>query len=334
MMREIWNMPLVQNLMNEPEIICNLIMNNPQMQEFMNPNPELAHVFNDPAIFLQTLEAAHNPELMHEMINNIDWALSSTESSPEEFNMLRHMYENVQEPFLNATTMAGDTRNDSGTNPFVALLGAQEQGRNQSTNPPATGSDTTANPPAPNSNPLSNSRASADIGGAQMNTTPRSNAARNSWGPPLGGLDDLPDLQRMLGGMPDASSEYQLMENPAISQIMQHMNQIMGLDPNSHPGDMMPNPEFIRQLTSSERMQEYLVQQGLFPHLDRPQSNQEQEPEAVRTVYRNQAMEVVRNVVDSTLEREGLRELGRFNVGPEELYAILLIQFITRNGLL
>ena len=50
------------------------------------------------------------------------------------------MYENVQEPFLNATSMAGDTRNDSGTNPFVDLLGAQEQGRNRSTNPPATGS--------------------------------------------------------------------------------------------------------------------------------------------------------------------------------------------------
>ncbi|XP_015169599.1 ubiquitin domain-containing protein DSK2b-like isoform X1 [Solanum tuberosum] len=328
MMREMMNMPLVQNLMNNPEIICNLIMNNPQMREFMNPNPELAYIFNDPAI----LEAARNPELMHEMINNIDWALSSIESPPDEFNM--HMYENIQEPFLIATTMAGDTRNDSGTNSSVALWGAQEQGRNQSTNPPATGSDTTANPPAPNSNPLSNSWAAADIGGAQMNTTPRSNAARNIWEPPLGGLDDLPDLQRMLGGMPDASSENQLMEYPAISQIMQHMNEIMGLDPNSHPRDMMPNPEFIRQLTSSERMQEYLVQQGLFPHLDRPQSNQEQEPEAVRTEYRNQAMEVVRNVVDSTLEREGLRELGRFNVGPEELYAIQLIQFITRHGLL
>ncbi|KAG5620859.1 hypothetical protein H5410_006077, partial [Solanum commersonii] len=45
------------------------------------------------------------------------------------------------------------------------------------------------------------------------------------------------------------------MEYPTISQIMQHINQIMGLDPNPHPRDMMPNPEFIHQLTSSERMQ-------------------------------------------------------------------------------
>ncbi|XP_069150742.1 ubiquitin domain-containing protein DSK2b-like [Solanum lycopersicum] len=161
MMREILNMPLVQDLVNEPEIICNFIVNSPQMREYVNLNPELPHIFNDPAIFLQIWEAARN-ELMHETIRTIQWSLSHTESSPEEFNMLRHMYENVEDPFLNATSMAGDTRNDSGTNPFVDLLGAQEQGRNRSTNPPATGSDTTANPHAPNSNPLSDPWASAD----------------------------------------------------------------------------------------------------------------------------------------------------------------------------
>nr|XP_025885007.1 ubiquitin domain-containing protein DSK2b-like [Solanum lycopersicum] len=276
MMREILNMPLVQDLVNDPGIICNFIVNSPQMREYVNLNPELPHIFNDPAIFLQIWEAARN-ELMHETIRTIQWSLSHTESSPEESNMLRHMYVDVQEPFLNATSMAGDTRNDSGINPFVALLGAQEQGRSRSTNPPATCSDTTANPPAPNSNPLSDPWASADFGGAQMNTSPRSNTSRNIWGPSPGGLDDIADLQRMLGGIPGASSENQLIGYPSISQIMQHINQIMELDPNSHNGDMMPNRELIHQLMSSERMQEYLVQQGLFPYLDHPQSNQEQD---------------------------------------------------------
>nr|XP_025884878.1 ubiquitin domain-containing protein DSK2a-like [Solanum lycopersicum] len=188
-------------------------------QDLLNLNPELSHIFNDPAIFLQTWEAAR-------------------------------------------------------TNPLVALLGDQEQGKNRSTNPPATGSDTTANPLAPNSNPLSDPWAPPDFGGAQMNTAPRSNASRNILGPSPGGLDDIADLQRMLGGIPGASSENQLIGYPSISQIMQHINQIMGLDPNSHRGDMMPNPELIHQLMSSKRMQEYLVQQGLFPYLDQPQSNQ------------------------------------------------------------
>ncbi|XP_075105573.1 ubiquitin domain-containing protein DSK2b isoform X2 [Nicotiana tabacum] len=301
MMRDMMNMPLVQNLMNNPEIIRNLIMNNPQMREIMDRNPELAHILNDPSTLRQTMEAARNPEIMREMMRNTDRAMSNIESSPEGFNMLRRMYENVQEPFLNATTMAGDTRNDSGANPFAALLGAQGgQAGNQATSPPVTGSETTANPPAPNTNPLPNPWASAGTGAAQMNTTARSNAAADTRAPPLGGFGALPDLQRMLGGMPDASSLNQLMQNPAISQMMQsllsnpqYMNQISGfnpqlrsmLDSNPHLREMMQNPEFIRQLTSPETMQQVMsLQQGLLSQLGRQQTNQGQGQDAGRTV--------------------------------------------------
>lgn len=165
MMRDILNMPVIQNIMNNPEIIRNLIMNNPQMREIMDRNPELAHILNDPATLRQTMEAARNPEIMREMMRNTDRAMSNIESSPEGFNMLRRMYENVQEPFLNATTMAGENRggSDLGANPFAALLGTQggAPGRDQSTNPATAATDSTTNSPAPNTNPLPNPWASA-----------------------------------------------------------------------------------------------------------------------------------------------------------------------------
>lgn len=153
-MREIMNMPVVQNLMNNPEIMRNLIMNNPQMREIIDRNPELAHILNDPSTLRQTLEAARNPELMREMMRNTDRAMSNIESSPEGFNMLRRMYETVQEPFLNATSMAGNTGNDN-SNPFAALLGTQggNQAREGSNNPSTATSETS---PAPNTNPLPN----------------------------------------------------------------------------------------------------------------------------------------------------------------------------------
>lgn len=158
MMREIMNMPVVQNLMNNPDIMHNLIMNNPQMREIIDRNPELAHILNDPSTLRQTLEAARNPELMREMMRNTDRAMSNIESSPEGFNMLRRMYETVQEPFLNATTMSGDGGNALGSNPFAALLGTQVgvQGRDRFANPPTAGTDATNNSPAPNTNPLPN----------------------------------------------------------------------------------------------------------------------------------------------------------------------------------
>lgn len=156
LMREIMNTPAMQNLMNNPEIVRNLIMSNPQMQELMDRNPELAHILNDPNTLRQTLEATRNPEIMREMMRNTDRAMSNIESSPEGFNMLRRMYENVQEPFLNATMMAGNTGNEN-SNPFAALSGTQGgQARNQSTNPSATSSEATAGSPSPNTSPLPN----------------------------------------------------------------------------------------------------------------------------------------------------------------------------------
>ena len=158
MMREIMNMPVVQNLMNNPDIMHNLIMSNPQMREIIDRNPELAHILNDPSTLRQTLEAARNPELMREMMRNTDRAMSNIESSPEGFNMLRRMYETVQEPFLNASTMSGNNGSDLGSNPFAALLGTQGgvQAQDRSANPPTAGSDTTNSSPAPNTNPLPN----------------------------------------------------------------------------------------------------------------------------------------------------------------------------------
>ena len=158
MMREIMNTPAMQSLMNNPELIRSMMMSNPQMREIMDRNPELAHVLNDPSILRQTLESARNPELMREMMRHTDRAMSNIESTPEGFNMLRRMYENVQEPFLNATTMGGNAGNDLGSNPFATLLGNQggTQVRDASNNPSATGSETTTGLAAPNTNPLPN----------------------------------------------------------------------------------------------------------------------------------------------------------------------------------
>ena len=62
-------------------------------------------------------------------------------------------------------------------------------------------------------------------GGAQTNTTTRSNPvgdARTTTPNGLGGLG-LPDLESMFGSMPDANSLNQVMQNPAISQMMQNL---------------------------------------------------------------------------------------------------------------
>ncbi|KAL8142566.1 hypothetical protein V2J09_015598 [Rumex salicifolius] len=328
MMREIMNMPAMQSLMNNPDLIRSLIMSNPQMRDIIDRNPELAHILNDPSILRQTMETARNPELMREMMRNTDRAMSNIESMPEGFNMLRRMYENVQEPFLNATTMSGDAGTNLSANPFAALLGNQvggQQQRDGSNNPSTTDTDANAGA-APNTNPLPNpwgpnehrpplflsldnmqltlQKYTLQIsGGTQTNAAPRSNSSANRRPQGLGNLGGLaglgglgggvPDLERMLsgGGAPDPALFNQVLQNPAMSQMMQsllsnpeYMNQILNTSPqlramsDSNPQfrEMMQNPELLRMLSSPEILQQMsTLQQTLLSQLNQPRANQD-----------------------------------------------------------
>ncbi|OWM80497.1 ubiquitin domain-containing protein DSK2b-like isoform X2 [Punica granatum] len=348
-MRDIMNMPAMQSLMNNPELLRSLIMSNPQMRELIDRNPELAHVLNDPAVIRQTLEAARNPELMREMMRNTDRAMSNIEATPEGFNMLRRMYENVQEPFLNATTMGTNAGNDTASNPFAALLGnqgnaqARDGNNSNSDNSSSTGSEAGSGPTAPNTNPLPNPWSSS-TGGSQTNTTTRSTATGDARAPPAAGLGGLglPGLDQMFGGNTDANMLNQLMQNPAISQMMQSMlsnpqylNQILNLnsqlrgmaDMNPQLREMMQNPELLRQLTSPETMQQMLaMQQSLLSQLNRPQTNREAgQTGGAAGALNNSDLELLMNMFGG-LGAGGFGAPEDPNVPPEELYATQLAQ--------
>uniref|UniRef100_A0A9I9D5S3 Ubiquitin domain-containing protein DSK2a-like n=1 Tax=Cucumis melo TaxID=3656 RepID=A0A9I9D5S3_CUCME len=356
-MREIMNMPAIQNIMNNPDIMRNLIMNNPQMREIMDRNPELAHILNDPSTLRQTLETARNPELMREMMRNTDRAMSNIESSPEGFNMLRRMYETVQEPFLNATTMSGTAGND-GSNPFAALLGTGGNATNNATaNTSTTTSDTANGSPSPNTNPLPNPWSPASkhegilqsfnirnssAGGTQTNST-RSNPTPNASAQVPTGLAGLglPNLEGMLGATPDAAGLNQLMQNPAISQMMQsvmsnpqYVNQILGLNPqlrgllDSNPQlrEMMQDPEFLRQLTSPDTMQQmFTMQQQLLSQLGRQPTLNPGQTGGGTGAANNTGLEMLMNMFGG-LGAGSLAVPNRSDVPPEELYSTQLTQ--------
>lgn len=277
LLREVMNMPAAQSLMNNPDLMRNMIMSNPQMREIIDRNPSLAHILNDSGTLRQTLEAARNPELMREMMRNTDRAMSNIESSPEGFNMLRRMYETVQEPFLNAATLGADVSNDMASSPFTALLGGHGSGSEQNQNLNSNGTVlNSTNMQAPNTAPLPNpwdpsqNRASAS---RQTNAAARLNINSSR----LGGFtgSGLADSEAFGGGMGtgDSSGMQHLLQNPAISQMMQGLlsnpefiNQIMNLQPrlremlNSNPQlrEMLQNPEFLRQSSSPESLMQVL----------------------------------------------------------------------------
>jgi len=102
--------------MNNFDLMHTLIMSNLQMWDIIDRNSDLAHILNDPRTLQQTLDAARNLELMREMMRNNDRAMSNIEASPKGLNMLRHMYEIVQEPLLNVATMGKEGGNELASN--------------------------------------------------------------------------------------------------------------------------------------------------------------------------------------------------------------------------
>ncbi|XP_062209754.1 ubiquitin domain-containing protein DSK2a-like isoform X1 [Phragmites australis] len=339
LMREIMNMPLMQNIMNSPDLIRNIIMNNPQMRELIDRNPDLAHVLNDPSILRQTVEAARNPELMREMMRNTDRAMSNIESSPEGFNMLRRMYETVQEPFLNATTMGGE--GDRNPNPFAALLGNQgsNQARDTAANAPTTASDSITGSPAPNANPLPNPW-SPTAGSAQGAASP--SPASNTRSATTGGLGGLgsADLGSMLGGGSNASFLSQVLQDPTMMRMMQNimsnpqsMNQLLNINPNvrnmmesnTQLREMFQNPEFLRQLTSPETLQQLIsFQQSLMSQLGQQQAGQERTQPG--TGAGNVNLNTLMSMFSGLGAGGGLGVPNTPNVPPEELYATQLAQ--------
>lgn len=65
--------------------------------------------------------------LMREQMRNQDRTMANIESHPEGFNALRRMYENFQEPLMNAATGQGSNQQD----PLAALLGNAGPNANQ-----------------------------------------------------------------------------------------------------------------------------------------------------------------------------------------------------------
>lgn len=53
-LRQVFDNPLVQSLMNDPENMRNLVTANPQMQELMQRNPEISHMLNNPDLLRYT----------------------------------------------------------------------------------------------------------------------------------------------------------------------------------------------------------------------------------------------------------------------------------------
>ncbi|XP_071503593.1 ubiquilin-1-like [Diadema antillarum] len=273
MMRQVLDNPMVQNMMQNPELLRNLVLSNPQMQNIMERNPEVAHMLNNPEVLRQTLELARNPAMMQEMMRTQDRALSNLESIPGGYNALRRMYTDIQEPMLNAA------QEQLGGNPFAALANSG----NTSSQQGVENTDPLPNPWAPPSQ-----RPSSATTSSTSSTT--SSSSTTSAGNPLSGLQagsniyNSPGLQSL---MQQIQSNPSLMQNMLQAPYMQSMMRSMADNPDmaaqvmrNHPL-FSSNPQLQEQMT---RMMPAFLQQMQNPDVQQALTN----PRALQAIMQIQ----------------------------------------------
>merc|ERR1712106_851141 len=134
------------------------------MNQIIEQNPDLAHVFNNPAIIRQAIEMQRNPSMMQEMMRRQDRAMSNIENLPGGMLALERMYRDIQEPMMNAT--ARPNQYESGNNDS-ASSGTQAGRQNNEAlpNPWGGGGGANTNQQANQANNANTSSSGAAAGG-------------------------------------------------------------------------------------------------------------------------------------------------------------------------
>lgn len=214
------------------------------------------------------MEMMRNPAAMQQAVRSQELAMSQLENLPGGFNALRRMYEDVQEPLMEAAASSGARGTGSTTAP-------------SSTVPQPTAPTTSALPnpwgaPAPQTgNGMGGGAGGFPPMGGGTGGAPGANpfAAMMGGGGMGGGMGGMGGMGNGMGGMGgmDPAQMATMMQNPMVQQMMQQMlqdpnaiQQMSAMNPqlgaalqNPQVRQMMSNPNFLRQMTNPATMQVY-----------------------------------------------------------------------------
>ncbi|KAH8386641.1 hypothetical protein KR093_001652 [Drosophila rubida] len=271
MLRSLMDNPLVQQMMNNPETMRQLITSNPQMQDLMQRNPEISHMLNNPDLLRQTMELARNPSMLQELMRSHDRAMSNLESVPGGYSALQRIYRDIQEPMMNAATES------FGRNPFAGLVEgggggvANPQQGTENRNPLPNPWGGTGNRSGGNGSQSGTAAAGPNRGGDQppnnvLNTPAMRSLLQQMADNPalMQNLLNAPYTRSMMESMsqdPDMASRL-LSSSPLLSNNPQLQDQVRQMMPQFMA--QMQNPDVMNMLTNPEAINAILqIQQGM-----------------------------------------------------------------------
>lgn len=273
-MSNLMNSPMMQNLMSNPDFMRNMMDSNPQMRQMLDNNPELRHVLDDPDLMRRSMEMMRDPNAMQNMMRNNDLAMSQIENIPGGFAALRRMYEDVQEPMMDA--MGGDGGSSSS---------ASEGNSNRSSANAGSGAAGTAMP-NPWASSASTYNANASTGTGQIPNmfgnmggagAAAAAGAPNPWAgvnTGAGGMGEMPNMNieqtlNMLENPMVNQMMNQMMSDPSAMQAMMDSNPMLRQlrETNPQMASMMSNPETIRAMLNPSNLRSMMQMQQAMGQL-------------------------------------------------------------------
>lgn len=270
MLEQMTNNPMFQSMMNNPSFIRSAMESNPQMRQLMESNPELRQMLDDPEMMRRSMEMMRDPSAMRNMMRNQDLAMSQIENIPGGFSALRRMYEDVQEPLMDALS-----NNNTG-----AANNAPRTSTSQHNANAASGAAGAAMP-NPWGRSSTNTNASTSPGGAS-NLFEGAGSMNNPWAnSSQQNTSTIPGMDFNNMGI-NMEQSIQMLENPLVQQMMDQMmqnpamlQQMMDSNPmmrqlretNPQMAEMMSNPETIRSMMNPSNLRNMMSLQNSMQHL-------------------------------------------------------------------
>uniref|UniRef100_A0A8C4IYH7 Ubiquitin-like domain-containing protein n=1 Tax=Dromaius novaehollandiae TaxID=8790 RepID=A0A8C4IYH7_DRONO len=106
---------VAQSMLSNPDLMRQLIMANPQMQQLAQQIPEISHILNNTNVMKEMLDIVRNSDMLRE-IRSQDRAVSNLENVPGRDNTLMCVGTESQDTLLNAT------HEQFGNNSFASLV--------------------------------------------------------------------------------------------------------------------------------------------------------------------------------------------------------------------
>lgn len=285
MMSSIMNSPIMQNLMSNPDIMRTMMQSNPQMQELMESNPELRNIMDDPEMMRRSMEMLRDPNAMRNAMRNQDLAMSQIENIPGGFSALRRMYEDVQEPMMDA--MSGSAGNASGSSTSNANSGSSSNnagsgaagmampnpwGSSSSNTPRSNTGGVGSASNTSSTNPMNNPLPTGSGVGSMIGMPPNPWAAGTSGSgaaPTPGQMPNMEQTISMLENPMISSMMDQLMSDPATMQSMMDSNPMLRQMRESNPqlAAMISNPEMMRSMMRPENLRAMSQMQNAMQQL-------------------------------------------------------------------